>query len=150
MFDLDTKVCEQIFGKGYRRVYDDIGDFLKANGFSHPQGSGYISDSALSNFEIFMLSQKLVQQYPYLTKCIRDIRTADIIEVNSINHYFDYDGTPGKFADYAQGKNNVKDDLSKSSLLKKLEKKKEQANQIKQDKNADIDYKMTKRDTRMK
>jgi hypothetical protein len=68
-FDLDTKVCEQIFGKGYRRVYDDI-------------------------------------------KCIRDIRTADIIEVNSINHYFDYDGTPGKFADYAQGKNNVKDDLS--------------------------------------
>ncbi|MBO5174601.1 MAG: hypothetical protein J6B84_05625 [Eubacterium sp.] len=98
MFDLDTKVCEQILGKGYRKIYDDIGNFLNDNGFLHPQGSGYISTEKLSNSEIFLLTQKLIKKYPYLTKCIRDIRTADILEVNSINHYFDYDGTAGIFA----------------------------------------------------
>lgn len=100
MFDLDTKVCEQILGKGYRKVYEDIGEFLKENGFSHPQDSGYISNDVLSNSEIFLLSQKLLRQYPYLSKCIRDIRTADILQINSINHYFDYDGTPGIFVSY--------------------------------------------------
>lgn len=98
MFDLDTKVCEQILGKGYRKIYEDIGNFLKENDFLHPQGSGYISSGELSNSEVFLLTQKMLNKYPYLTKCIRDIRTADILEVNSINHYFQYDGTAGRFA----------------------------------------------------
>lgn len=98
MFDLDTKVCEQILGKKYRKIYEDLENILKINGFTHPQGSGYISIEKLSNSEIFFLTQKLLKEYPYLAKCVRDIRIADIIEVNSINHYFDYDGTAGKFA----------------------------------------------------
>ena len=72
-------------------------NFLNDNGFLHPQRSGYISTKKLSNSEIFLLTQNLIKKYPYLTKCIRDIRTSDILEINSINHYFDYDGTAGIF-----------------------------------------------------
>lgn len=42
----------------------------------------------------------LIDKYPYLEKCVRDIRVANIIDINSLNYIFDYDGTPGKFADY--------------------------------------------------
>lgn len=123
---------------------------MKENEFSHPQGSGYISNDVLSNSEIFLLSQKLLRQYPYLSKCIRDIRTADILEVNFINHYFDYDGTPGKYVakpmkhskagiskDNAERgindrvKSQDSNSESKKSLLSRLEHTKAQAQKIK-------------------
>lgn len=97
MFDLETKVCAQILGRNYRKVYDDIERYLVKNGFTHLQGSGYVSEREFSDRETVLLLRHLIAKYPYLSKCFRDIRTADITSLNSINHHFDYDGTPGRF-----------------------------------------------------
>lgn len=150
MFDLDIKVLEQILGNKYRAVYANIASFLKEKGFDHPQGSGYISRESFSNTEVTDLIFELKDMYPYLEKCIRDIRVANIVDINSLSYIFDYDGTPGKYVDYENNKSNTKDDLSKTSLLKKLEKSNEQAKRNKQDKRDNIDHKTTKRDTQTK
>jgi virulence-associated protein VapD len=59
-----------------------------------------VSDNSFSNTEIANMMYDLIDKYPYLEKCVRDIRVANIIDINSLNYIFDYDGTPGKFADY--------------------------------------------------
>lgn len=126
MFDLDTKVMEKILGTKYTNVYKNIEQYLKEKGFSHPQGSGYISDKAISNSEMFDIIIELKEKYPYIEKCVRDIRVANIIDVNSLNYFFDYDGTPGKYA--AQEKDVKREDV-KSSLLENLSIKNKQAKQ---------------------
>ena len=39
----------------------------------------------------------MIKEYPYLTKCIRDMHQTDISEIHSLAYCFDYDGTPGRF-----------------------------------------------------
>ena len=50
-FDLDTKVLKEIYCKSknpleYLKAYKEIKGFMKENGFSHRQWSGYISKEA--------------------------------------------------------------------------------------------------------
>lgn len=129
IFDIDTNVCEQILGKGYRKTYDRIEKFLLKNGFSHPQGSGYVSNELLSNMDVFVLTDKLLEQYPYLLKCIRDIRVADVGDINSLNHLFEYDGTPGKYAAYEADAKRGKEKPSLRGKLADRNKKAKQENQ---------------------
>lgn len=96
-FDIDTKVAEQILGEGYRKLYDNIESFAKANGFSHIQGSVYESQKPMTNTDVYIFLNALNNRYPYIEKCIRDIRQTNISGTYSLNHLFDYDGTPGKF-----------------------------------------------------
>lgn len=98
IFDLDTDVLRQILGCSYRNVYKNIADLFVSYGFLHIQGSGYISNRNISNTEIFDMLAEMKERYPYIDKCFRDIRVADITDINSLNCYFDYDGTPGKYA----------------------------------------------------
>ena len=97
MFDLDTDVLRKILGANYRNVYRNLENFFVSNGFSHVQGSGYIGNKSISNTEIFNMMKRMKRKYPYIEKCFRDIRVADITDINSLNSYFDYDGTPGKY-----------------------------------------------------
>jgi len=58
-FDLDTKKLREFYPrKNYLRAYEDIKRFMKVNGFSHRQWSGYRSDSAMSDSQILLLVKK--------------------------------------------------------------------------------------------
>lgn len=100
MFDLDTKVTEEILGPGYRKIYKDIEKYLKQYGFEHVEGSGYISNAEISDFKVFRILRNLKKEYPYLTKCVKDMRIADITSFNSLAKEFTYDGSPGIYKDY--------------------------------------------------
>lgn len=97
IFDIDTKIAEQILGKSYNAIYDKIERFMKQNGFVHIEGSSYMSKNSMCNADVMFLLYGLKRKYPYLEKCIRDIRQTDISDVHSLNHLFSYDGTVGKF-----------------------------------------------------
>ena len=100
IFDLDTKVAAEVLGPGYRRVYKDIEKYLIQYGFEHIEGSGYISNTELSDSQVFRIIHNLKKEYPYLTKCVRDMSIANIVSLNSLNKEFDYEGTPGAYKDY--------------------------------------------------
>lgn len=100
MFDIDTKVSEEILGPGYRRIYDEIRRYLYDNGFDHVQGSGYISADVVSTPMLYQILSDMVDDYPYLEKCIRDIKEANVYNISSLDDLISYDGTPGQYKDY--------------------------------------------------
>ena len=123
-FDIDTNVCKQIFGEDkFRQPYKDIRRFLSANGFMHIEGSAYMSSHAMSNMEIAQLIDDMVEKHPYLTKCIREMHQADIGRSHSLKAQFEYDGTPGRFAQ--NDKQQAHSEKKRSSVLVKLEEKKQ-------------------------
>lgn len=55
-FDLDTKQLKKLYpGSNYRKSYSDLKYFSRKHGFSHRQGSGYISDEKLSTADVYDL-----------------------------------------------------------------------------------------------
>lgn len=59
IFDIDTKIAEQILGSSYRSIYKDIRDYLAKKDFEHIEGSGYISKKTLSDTQIFRVVNAL-------------------------------------------------------------------------------------------
>lgn len=107
VFDIDTKVSEKILGENYNAIYYRIMNFLKKENFKHVEGTVYESKDSLTNYDIAKTIMALKKKYPYLDKCIRDIRQADISEVHTLNHLFSYDGTPGKYQNLNQQSSTV-------------------------------------------
>lgn len=98
-FDIDTKVAKAILGKSnYIKAYIDVRSFMEQAGWEHIEGSVYMSKKSLSTTQVMHLLDDLIWEYPYLTKCFREIHQADISNVHSLSQQFDYDGTPGRFA----------------------------------------------------
>lgn len=98
-FDLDTNILKQIHGeKNYTKAYSDIRNFMENNDFEHIEGSVYASTKSMSNQEIIVLIKDLKKEHEYLDKSVREIHQADIGESHSLTGHFNYDGTPGKFA----------------------------------------------------
>lgn len=107
-FDLDTNVLKQIHGeKNYTKAYTDIKNFMEHHDFEHIEGSVYTSKSLVSNQEIVVLIKDLKKEHEYLDKSVRDMHQTDVGETHSLGFCFDYDGTPGKFAQKNQSKDNV-------------------------------------------
>lgn len=81
-FDLDTSVLKEIFGEdNYAKAYSDIKSFMKKNDCEHIEGSVYMSNYDMSNLEVLNLLADLKEQYPYITKCVREMHQAFILEV---------------------------------------------------------------------
>lgn len=98
VFDIDTKVAREILGESkYREIYKNIEKCMKENGFEHIQGSGYTSKIPISKIEVVNVISELLDDYPYLSKCVRDIRQTSVFSERSLNALFKYDGTPGEF-----------------------------------------------------
>lgn len=96
-FDIDTNVAKQILGEhNYTHVYSDIRSFMEKEKWKHIEGSVYVSNVPIDNTDMFWMIQSMKEKYPYLTKCVREMHQADISKVHSLNHYFEYDGTPGR------------------------------------------------------
>lgn len=97
-FDIDTKVAKEILGKSnYTTAYSNIKSYMKSRRWIHIEGSVYMSQKPMSNTMVALFISDLKKQYPYLSKCIRNIHQSDISNIHSLDHLFEYDGTPGKF-----------------------------------------------------
>lgn len=93
-FDIDTKIASTILGeKNYRNLYTQIKNHFTENKFIHIQGSTYISKSSLSQTETIRVFQSLLKQYPFLKKCIRDIKMSSVVNDTDLNNLCNYDKT---------------------------------------------------------
>lgn len=123
-FDIDTNVAKEILGEqNYTSVYANIRKFMKDEGWQHIEGSVYMSKTAMSNAKVLLLVSNLKKQYPYLTKCIRDMHQSDISNVHGLHKHFEYDGTAGKFALQEKQQDIQKADKPKSIKNRLAEKK---------------------------
>ena len=76
-FDLDTKKLKNIYvqqtGKKYNQAYYDIKSFMKKNGFSHRQGSGYLSKNPTTETSATFMIKRMSAAMPWLKSCVRRI-----------------------------------------------------------------------------
>lgn len=82
-FDLDTKALKRHCCKTNSpferlKAYKEIGDFLKKNGFSHRQWSGYVSESPISMSEITSIITELSREKDWFSKCVRKFDVTEI------------------------------------------------------------------------
>lgn len=98
IFDLDTKVVDQILSKSNRqKAYSDIQKFMETAGFIHIEGSSYSSKKPLQYYKIQPLLRDLVEQYPYLDKCVRDIRCTKQVGQYNYTSFFCFWETASPF-----------------------------------------------------
>lgn len=64
-FDLSTAMLKKINPDNYRRIYGEISIFMKNNGFSHKQYSGYMSIKPMSYAKALAIMEKLIIEKPY-------------------------------------------------------------------------------------
>ena len=108
IFDLDTNVSKKILGSNYNNLYQQIRKYMQRNNFIHIEGSSYMSNKAMSEFTLYNIIDGLIEEIPCLKKCCRDMRVTNISRVHSLNYFFDYDGTPGK---YARSEDDIQSEL---------------------------------------
>lgn len=76
-FDLDTKKLKDIYvqttGKKYNQAYYDIKSFMKKNGFSHRQGSGYLSKNPTTETSATFMIKRMNAAMSWLKDCVRRI-----------------------------------------------------------------------------
>ena len=69
-FDLkESKLKEFYPKKDHKQAYRDIGVFLKNNGFTHRQWSGYFSIKPLSFADLTDIMDKMWSKFQWLEKC---------------------------------------------------------------------------------
>lgn len=86
-FDLNIALLKEHYPKPeaseneqfYTAAYYDIRRFMLKNGFTHRQGSVYDSVEPLSYVRIHQLMDLLVQELPWLHKCVSTLDVTDII-----------------------------------------------------------------------
>ena len=88
IFDIDTKQGNAYFGS-YRKIYPIIGKYLHQNGFKRIEGSAYRSIEPMKRERFLRLFRKLLLQVPNLSKCIKEVHLAEVIDDYSLNDYVD-------------------------------------------------------------
>lgn len=133
-FDLDTNALKMYYpGKHWRKAYKDIRNFLKENGFSHRQWSGYRSKGLLSDTQIIAIIKKMNKTYPWLSKCVNHFDVTNIGKTYDMLKYLSGN-------DVTQSKDRVKNQHKKtntkphSSLSRLKQVAKEQMNEINKNK----------------
>ncbi len=125
-FDIDTNVARKILGEqNYTNIYANIRKFMEREGWKHIEGSVYMSNRPVDNGDVTYLIQDMKKQYPYLDKCVKEMHQTDISKIHSLNYYFEYDGTPGRYEQKQRDYGHKKAPPSRKSVINKLEKNKE-------------------------
>ena len=76
-FDLDTNNLRKYYNR-YQQAYSDLLRFFKKNGFSHRQGSGYVSEKKLTSADIIDLIDELRKTFKWSAVCIKKIDVTNI------------------------------------------------------------------------
>lgn len=74
---MDTKELS-VFFSPYNKAYFEVRRFFKQHGFSHRQGSGYISDKKLSTVEVMLLVDEIIEAFPWMSDCVEKIDVTNI------------------------------------------------------------------------
>ncbi|MBQ9199431.1 MAG: hypothetical protein IJ141_04565 [Lachnospiraceae bacterium] len=106
-FDLDTKVMKKILGSSYTNTYEKIRKHFNENGFYRQEGSTYSSNDSKEFIDVVSMLYDMLDKYPFMEKCVRDMSVTEITEESSVNFLFDYDGTPGQ---YAQNESDIQNE----------------------------------------
>lgn len=89
-FDLDTNELKKYYPTdNWRNAYEDVKKHMQKNEFEWLQGSGYISKNQITASEINKIIQDLVQKHPWINKCMRDCRVANIDKYSNLTLLFD-------------------------------------------------------------
>lgn len=126
-FDIDTNVAKMILGEeNYTNIYANIRRFMEKEGWRHIEGSVYMSSRPTDNTKVAYMIEQIKEKYPYLDKCVREMHQTDISNVHSLNQYFSYDGTPGRYEQKTEQKESghTKSPPPKASVLNKLKQNK--------------------------
>ncbi len=63
-----------MYPKGYRL----LGGSLHKQGFTHRQGSGYVSQGKIDSFQVNRAILAIVKENPWLAECVKKIDVTDI------------------------------------------------------------------------
>lgn len=78
-FDLDTAKLKRYYkNKSYQQAYYEIRNCLALLGFSHRQGSGYVSRDDITMMDIYDDIAIIVNKLPWLIKCARHMDVTNI------------------------------------------------------------------------
>lgn len=84
-FDLHVGALKEFYpGNNYNNAYGDIGRFLATKGFSNQQGSVYFGDEHTNAVTTTMAVNAMSMRFPWLQKCVTDIRMLRIEENNDL------------------------------------------------------------------
>ena len=75
-FDLDTSQMKAM--SLYPGGYGLLKNTFKKNGFTYRQGSGYVSEKKLTESKMFTIIEEIVNEQPWLTRCVKAIDISDI------------------------------------------------------------------------
>ena len=64
------------------------------NGFRHIQGSVYETKKEVSYAKVVTELVRILDKYPYLKSCIRDIKVSNISKQYDLNYLLNNDGLP--------------------------------------------------------
>ena len=70
----------------YKKAYSDISEFMQKNSFEHRQFSVYTSKEKLTNTDINLLMDRLAQELPWLSACVKQIDVTNIGTQHSLLH----------------------------------------------------------------
>lgn len=96
-FDLDTNKLKNYYER-YQQAYADLLSFFKQNGFSHRQGSGYVSNEILMSADIIDLIGKLKSTFSWSETCIKKIDVTNIGTQYDLTALFASTGNTDEFS----------------------------------------------------
>lgn len=136
-FDLDTKTLKEVYCTTnkpleYLKAYKEIESFMKGNGFSHRQWSGYISDGTMSKAQVERFVEKLSNTFPWLSKCVKKF---DVTDIGKQYNMIDYISS----CDDAKKSRKSSEKAVTSQIIKPLQKPHSSLSQLKANAKAQIE-----------
>ena len=78
-FDLDTNLMGIALGGDYHPGYQMIGRTLNRLGYSHRQGSGYVSRIPIDDLTVLQDVRALTIQHPWLAFCVKEFDVTEVV-----------------------------------------------------------------------
>lgn len=113
-FDLDTKALQKYYpSDNWNYAYEIIRKHMTKNRFVWMQGSVYASKMPITSAEVTNILDDLIEENPWLNRCMRDCRESNIGREHSKNHLFDKEADirPRKKEINRKTKSKYKDDF---------------------------------------
>ena len=88
-FDVDVILLQENYPypKHWRRAYTDIKKKFRSEGFRWYEGSVYISNEPISYFEVRQIALRIKTAFPWLEKCMKDIRASNVGEFHELTDF---------------------------------------------------------------
>lgn len=84
-FDLSIKLLKEYYNaETPKNAYKELRSFFVENGFTHRQGSGYISVDPISDAAVANLCMTLKDEFPWLEQCAKSIDLTNVFGMHDI------------------------------------------------------------------